>query len=65
MGYSADLIKPVESKSLAQAAQRPTNSCLNCEKLQNDLNYDLPDVDESLAIMRSQIEIESPLLLGN
>jgi dTDP-4-dehydrorhamnose reductase len=65
MGYSDSLIKPVESRSFAQAAQRPTNSCLNCEKLQSELNYNLPDVDQSLAIMRSQIEMESPSLLGN
>jgi dTDP-4-dehydrorhamnose reductase len=65
MGYSTDLIKPVESNSFIQAAQRPMHSCLNCEKLQKELNYELPDIDESLAIMRSQIEMESPFLLGN
>ena len=65
MGYSSSSIKPVKSNSFLQAAQRPMNSCLNCQKLQTELIYKLPDVDQSLAIMRSQIEIESPYLLGD
>ena len=65
MGYSTDIIKAIESKSMFQAAKRPMNSCLNCEKLQNELNYKLLNVDESLAVMRSQIENESPSILGN
>jgi dTDP-4-dehydrorhamnose reductase len=65
MGYSSSSIKPVKSNSFLQAAQRPMNSCLNCQKLQTELIYELPDVDQSLAIMRSQIEVESPYLLGN
>ena len=42
------------------------NSCLNCEKVQKELYYELPNIDQSLAIMRSQtdMEIESPSLLG-
>jgi dTDP-4-dehydrorhamnose reductase len=64
MGYSQDLVKPVDSKSFAQVAKRPANSCLNCEKIQRELNCRLLSVDESLALMRSQIEIESPSLLG-
>jgi hypothetical protein len=54
MGYSADIIQAIESKSIVQVAKRPMNSCLNCEKLQNELNYRLLTVDESLAAMRSQ-----------
>ena len=65
MGHLADYIKPIESRSFDQVAKRPMNSCLNCEKVQKDLNYELPNIDQSLAIMRSQIEIESPSLLGN
>jgi dTDP-4-dehydrorhamnose reductase len=65
MGYSDSLILPVTSKSLVQAAKRPVNSCLNCEKLQKDLNFNLMTLDQSLAIMRSQFEVESPSLLGN
>jgi dTDP-4-dehydrorhamnose reductase len=65
MGYSPYSVTPIGSSSLVQAAKRPMNSCLNCEKLQNDTNYKLLNINESLAIMRSQIEIESPTLLGN
>jgi dTDP-4-dehydrorhamnose reductase len=65
MGYYTCSIKPVKSNSFLQAAKRPLNSCLDCQKLQTELTYILPDVDQSLAIMRSQIEIESPCLLGN
>lgn len=65
MGYPVDKIKPIESKSFSQVAKRPMNSSLNCEKVQKDLNYRLLNIDESLAIMRSQIEVESPHLLAN
>jgi dTDP-4-dehydrorhamnose reductase len=65
MGYFSDPIKPIESHSFLQTAKRPMNSCLNCEKLQKYLGYKLPNIDESLSFMRSQIETESPQLLGN
>lgn len=65
MGYLTTSIKPIESNFLTQTAKRPKNSCLNCEKLQKDLDYKLPDIYESLSIMKSQIEIESSNLLGH
>jgi dTDP-4-dehydrorhamnose reductase len=65
MGYPADKIKPVDSKSFTQAARRPLYSCLGCDAVQRDLGYRLVGVDESLAIMRSQIEMEQPDLLGS
>ena len=65
MGYLINSIKPIKSNFLTQTAKRPMNSCLNCEKLQKDLEHKLPDIDESLSIMKSQIEIESPNLLGS
>ncbi len=64
MGYDPNAIKPIESKSFTQIAKRPMNSSLNCDKVQKALNYKLLNVDESLAVMRSQIEVESPELLG-
>jgi dTDP-4-dehydrorhamnose reductase len=64
MGYVSDSVKPIESKSFRQIARRPKDSSLDCAKVQADLNYRLLNVDESLAIMRSQIELESPGLLG-
>jgi dTDP-4-dehydrorhamnose reductase len=67
MGYSSDRIsiKPVSSVVFSQVAKRPMNSCLNSERLGNELNYELLDVDRSLAIMRSQLESEYPSLLGS
>lgn len=64
-GYCTDLVKPIRSISFKQVAKRPFNSSLNCTKVQKDLNYRLLNVDESLAVMRSQIEIESPSLLAS
>jgi dTDP-4-dehydrorhamnose reductase len=66
MGYSYNnnSIKPIGSDSFVQLAKRPISSCLNCEKLESELKYRLPTVDSSLSTMRSQIEIESPSLLG-
>lgn len=63
MGYPQDSIKSIDSKSLVQAAKRPRDSCLNCVKVQRELNYRLLNVDESLAVMRSQIEAENPALI--
>jgi dTDP-4-dehydrorhamnose reductase len=65
MGYSYNdnSIRPIGSNAFAQLAKRPMNSCLNCEKLENELRYKLPDINSSLKTMRSQIEIESPSLL--
>src|SRR5581483_4981793 len=65
MGYPTELVKPIESKSFVQAAKRPVFSCLKCDKIQEELKMTLPDTAQSLAIMRSQIEVESPSLLGN
>lgn len=65
MGYLITSIKPIKSNFLTQRAKRPMNSCLNCEKLQKELEYKLPDIEESLSVMKSQIEVESPNLLGS
>lgn len=65
MGYSSAEIKPVKTNSLNQKAKRPRNSCLNCQKVQKLLKFRLPDIDQSLFIMRSQMEVEAPSLLGN
>jgi dTDP-4-dehydrorhamnose reductase len=67
MGYSHNgiPINPVDSNSFVQLAKRPMNSCLNCEKLQNELKCDLLDLNRSMAIMHSQVEVESPSLLGH
>lgn len=65
MGYSVEKITPISSKSFAQVAKRPTNSSLCCDAVQQALNYRLLTAEESLAVMRSQIEVEAPELLGS
>jgi dTDP-4-dehydrorhamnose reductase len=64
MGYPSARILPIDSSAFKQAAKRPKNSSLCCNKVQSDMAYKLLDVDQSLAVMRSQIEVESPSLLG-
>ena len=65
MGYSPDLIIPVETGALSQSAKRPLKSCLDCNKIQSEIRYRLPDIEQSLFLMRSQIEEQSPFLLGS
>lgn len=65
MGYSQDQIIPVKSAALSQRAKRPMRGCLDSSKVQSDVRIKIPDVEQSLFIMRSQIEEESPSLLGN
>lgn len=65
MGYSPIQIKAIETKNLNQRAARPQNSCLDCSKVQKETGIRLPDIEQSLFTMRSQIELEGPELLGN
>lgn len=65
MGYPNATIKPIISGELGQAARRPLNSCLNCDKVQRELSINLPTVEESLLLMRSHVRSESPSLLGS
>jgi dTDP-4-dehydrorhamnose reductase len=65
MGYRQATINPIESSDFGQIAKRPLHSCLDCKKIEKELNIELPTVDESLFTMRSQVKSESPSLLGN
>jgi dTDP-4-dehydrorhamnose reductase len=65
MGYPSSEISPIKNNSINQIAKRPKNSCLNCTKIQRDLNMKLSTVEESLSILRKQIEQASPSLLGD
>jgi dTDP-4-dehydrorhamnose reductase len=65
MGYQSSEINPIKNNSINQIAKRPKNSCLNCTKIQRDLNIKLSTVEESLLILRKQIEQACPSLLGN
>jgi dTDP-4-dehydrorhamnose reductase len=65
MGYSQEQIRPVETATLSQRATRPLRCCLDCSKVQSEFQIKLPEVEQSLFIMRMQIEEQSPSLLGN
>ena len=64
MGHPRNLIRSIETKELVQVAKRPMQSCLSSDKVQEKLGIQLPDVQQSLFIMRSQMEVEAPSLLG-
>ena len=64
MGFNAASIKPVTSDQFNQIAQRPRNSCLDCSKAKEELLITrLLTAEESLKIMKQQIELEFPALL--
>ena len=63
-GHDPSLILPTTSASFRQKAKRPSYSCLNCEKAIKDFGLKLLTTDESLDIMKKQVEKEAPHLLG-
>jgi len=64
-GHSIERIQAIETRSFTQLAKRPANSCLNCNRVQEKLQFKLPDIDQSLAVFRSQLELECPSLIAN
>jgi dTDP-4-dehydrorhamnose reductase len=64
-GYTNEKIQAVGTKSIEQLAKRPMNSCLNCSRVQEELQFKLPDIDKSLEVLRSQLESECPSLIAN
>lgn len=64
-GYTNEKIQAVGTKSIEQLARRPMNSCLNCSRVQEELQFKLPDIDKSLEILRSQLESECSSLIAN
>ena len=63
-GHDTSLVSPITSESFMQKAKRPSYSCLNCEKAIKDFGLKLLTTDESLDVMKNQIEKEAPHLLG-
>jgi len=64
-GYDSSTISKVSSTDFKQKAKRPAYSCLSSQKAINDFGLKLLSTDESLDIMRRQVEKEAPQLLGN
>jgi dTDP-4-dehydrorhamnose reductase len=63
MGFNSALVKPVTTDQFTQIAKRPRNSCLDCSKARKELTTSLLTAEESLRIMKQQIEMERPVLL--
>lgn len=63
-GHDTSLISPTTSTSFVQKAKRPSYSCLDCQKAIKDFGLKLFTTEESLDIMRDQVEKEAPQLLG-
>ena len=63
-GHDTSLVSPITSDSFIQKAKRPSYSCLNCEKAIKDFGLNLLTTDESLDVMKKQVEKEAPHLLG-
>lgn len=64
-GYDTSLISPTTSTSFVQKAKRPSYSCLDCQKAIKEFGLKLLTTDQSLDLMKSQVEKEAPYLLGN
>ena len=62
-GFSQSLISPISSEQLNQFAKRPSHTCLDCSKIQNE-DIALHTVDESLEILFSIISNEEPNLIS-
>lgn len=63
-GYDENLIQPTDSSQFKQKARRPTYSCLDCSKFLDEFNMKLYSTEDSLKIMRAQVESEASYLLG-
>ena len=63
-GYDTSLVSPTTSTSFVQKAKRPNYSCLDCQKAIKEFGLRLLTTDQSLDLMKSQVEKEAPYLLG-
>ena len=62
-GYEENQIIPIDSSKFKQKAKRPSYSCLDCTKAR-DIGLELLNTEDSLNVMKSQVEEEAPHLLG-
>jgi dTDP-4-dehydrorhamnose reductase len=63
-GYDQNLIQPTDSSQFKQKAKRPSYSCLDSTKAIETFGINLHTTEDSLKIMKSQVEKEAPHLLG-
>ena len=63
-GYDENLIQPTDSSQFKQKAKRPSYSCLDCTKAIKEFDLNLLTTENSLKIMKEQVETEAPHLLS-
>ena len=63
-GYDEKQIQQTDSSQFKQVAKRPLYSCLDCTKAIKEFDLNLNTTEDSLKIMRNQVEIDAPHLLG-
>jgi len=63
-GYDTNLIQPTDSSQFKQKAKRPSYSCLDCTKAIKEFDLNLLTTENSLKIMKEQVEKEAPHLLS-
>ncbi len=59
-GYDTNLIQPTDSSQFKQKAERPSYSCLNCEKAIEQFGLNLLTTEHALKIMKEQVVREAP-----
>lgn len=59
LGFDKRLIKPVPTSALKQAAPRPMNCSTNPSKIQRDLAWKFPPLEESLEHLKKEVENRS------
>jgi dTDP-4-dehydrorhamnose reductase len=64
-GYDQNLIQPTDSSQFKQKAKRPLYSCLDCTKAIKTFDLNLRTTEDSLKIMKNQVEKEAPHLMGS
>jgi len=63
-GYDENLIQPTDSSQFKQKAKRPSYSCLDSAKAIKEFDLNLLTTEDSLKIMKAQVEKEAPHLLS-
>jgi dTDP-4-dehydrorhamnose reductase len=60
-----NLVNPIKSDELKQAARRPKNSSFICLKAQTELGINMPSVVDSLSLMKQQMKLAGALRLAS
>lgn len=62
-GYDPNLIQATDSTQFKQKAERPSYSCLNCDKAIEQFGLNLLTTEHALKIMKEQVAKEAPYFI--